>query len=44
MNEENEWDQNVKVASVEGAVERISWEEVVKAIRGMKVGKTVGPS
>ena len=33
MNEENEWEQNVKAELVEGPVERISWEEVVKAIR-----------
>ena len=31
MNEENEWDQSVKVELVEGPVERVSWEEVVKA-------------
>ena len=37
MNDENEWDQNVKAELVE--VERVSWEEVVKAIREMKVGK-----
>ena len=38
MNEENEWDQNVKAELVEGPVERVSLEEVVKAIREMKVG------
>ena len=30
MNEENEWDQNVKAELVEGPVERVSREEVVK--------------
>ena len=44
MNEENEWDQNVKAKLVEGTVERVSREEVVKAIREMKVGKAAGPS
>ena len=37
INEENEWDQNVKAELVEGPVERVSREEVVKAIRKMKV-------
>ena len=36
MNDENEWDQNVKAELVEGPVERVSREEVVKAIREMK--------
>ena len=44
MNKENEWDQNVKAELVEGPVERVSREEVVKAIRKMKVGKAAGPS
>ena len=43
-NEENEWDQNVKAELVEGPVERVSREEVVKAIREMKAGKAAGPS
>ena len=30
MNEENEWDQNVKAELVEGPVERVSREEVMK--------------
>ena len=44
MNEENDWDQNVKAELVEGSVERVSWEEVVKAIRKMKAGKAARPS
>ena len=44
MNEENEWDQNGKAVLVEGPVERVSREEVVKAIREMKAGKAAGPS
>ena len=43
MNEENEWDQNVKVELVEGLVERVSREEVVKVLREMEVGKAAGP-
>ena len=38
MKEENEWDQNVKAELVERPVERVSQEEVVKAIREMKGG------
>ena len=37
-------DQNVKEELVERPVERVSREEVVKAIREMKVGKAAGPS
>ena len=44
MNEENEWDQNVQADLVEGPVERVSWEEVVKALGKMKGGKAAGPS
>ena len=44
MNEENEWDQNLKAELVEGPVERVSQKEVVKAIREMKEGKAAGPS
>ena len=44
LNEENEWDQNVKAEMVEGPVEKVSREEVVKAMREMKVGKAAGPS
>ena len=32
MNEENEWDQNMKAELVEEPVERVSREEEVKAI------------
>ena len=43
MNEENEWDQNVKADLVEGPVERVSREEV-KAMGEMKAGKAAAPS
>ena len=44
MNEENEWDQNVEVDLVEGPVERVCQEEVVKAMGETKAGKAAGPS
>ena len=44
MNEENEWDQKLKAELVEGPAERVIREEVVKAIREIKVGKTAEPS
>ena len=44
MNEENEWDQNLKAELMEEPVERVSREEVVKGIREMKVGKAAGLS
>ena len=44
MNEENEWDQKTEAGVVEGPVEKVSREEVVKAIREMKVGRAAGPS
>ena len=44
MNEENEWDQNVQADLVEGPAERVSREEVVKALGKMKAGKAAGPS
>ena len=44
MKEDNEWDQNVEVDLVEGPVERVSREEVVKAWGKMKAGMAAGPS
>ena len=44
LNEENKWDQNVKADLVEGPVERVSQEEVVKAMGEMKTGKAAGLS
>ena len=44
ITEENEWDQNEKAELVEGPVIRVSQEEVLKAIREMKVAKAAGPS
>ena len=43
MNEENEWNQNVEADLVEWPVERVSREEVVKAMGEMKAGKPAGP-
>jgi hypothetical protein len=44
MNEENEWDQMTEAALVAGPVDRISREEVMKAMGEMKTGKAAGPS
>ena len=44
MNEEYEWDQNVQADLVDRPVERISREEVVKALGKMKAGKAAGHS
>ena len=43
MNKENEWDQKVQADLVEGPVERVRQEEVVKALGKMKAGKATGP-
>ena len=44
MNVENEWDQMVEVAMVEGPVEGVIDEEVMEAMNKMKLGKAAGPS
>ncbi|KAK2568008.1 hypothetical protein P5673_007914 [Acropora cervicornis] len=44
MNEENEWDQNMQADLVEGPVERVGREEVVKVLGKMKAEKAAGPS
>ena len=43
MTEGNEWGQNVEVDLVEGPVERVSQQEVVKAMGEMKVGRLQHP-
>ena len=44
MNEENEWDGDVEFAVTHGPVERVTMEEVEKAVKEMKLGKAVGVS
>ena len=44
MNVENIWDQMTEVDVVEGPVERVTQDEVVSAIKKMKLGKAAGPS
>ena len=44
MNVENEWDQMAEADMVEGPVEEVTYEEVIKAMNKMKLGKTAGPS
>ena len=43
MNKKNEWDQNVPADLVEGPVERVSQEEMVKVLGEMKAGKAADP-
>ena len=43
LNVENEWDQMVEADVVEGLV-GVTYEEVMKAMNEMKVGKAAGPS
>ena len=40
MNEENEWDHNVKGDTVEGPVVSVSGEEMLQALNKMKTGKS----
>ena len=44
MNVENEWDQVAEADMVEGPVEEVTYEEVIKAMNKMKLGKAAGPS
>ena len=44
MNKENEWDHTTTINVVEGPIEKVSREEIVKALRMMKQGKAAGPS
>ena len=43
MNKENEWDQIVETDVVEGPVEKVARNEVVKAMQNIKSGKATGP-
>ena len=44
MNIENDWDHVTTARAVEGPIEKVSREEIVKAIKMMKPGKASGPS
>ena len=41
---ENERDQMAEADMVEGPVEEVTYEEVIKAMNKMKLGKEAGPS
>ena len=41
MNEENEWDQIAD--TVEGPIERMMREEIMEALKYLKIGKAPGP-
>ena len=44
MNEENEWGQITDVNVVEGPIEKVTFGQVMTALRKMKSGKATGPS
>ena len=44
MNVENEWDQVAEADMVEGSVEEVTYQEVIKAMNKMKLGKAARPS
>ena len=44
MNVENESDQMAKAYMFEGPVEEVTYEEVIKVMNKMKLGKAAGPS
>ena len=44
LNVKNEWDETAEADMVEGPVEGVTYEEVMKAMNRMKLGKAAGPS
>ena len=44
MNEENEWDGEVEVDVTHKPIEKVTLEEVEKAVKSMKLGKAAGVS
>ena len=44
MNQENKWDHMVETDVVEGPVEKVACNEIVKAMQKMKSGKATGSS
>ena len=44
MNMENEWDQMAVADMAEGPVEEVTYEEVIKAMNKIKLGKAASPS
>ena len=44
LNVENEWDQMAEAEMVEGLVEGVTYNEVMKAMNKIKLGKAAGPS
>ena len=44
LNVENEWDQMAEADMVEEPVEGVTYEEVMKAMNKMNLGKAAGPS
>ena len=44
MNKENEWDKIIDTDAVEGQIERVMREEIMKAFKYLKIGKAPGPT
>ena len=44
LNVENEWDQMAEARMVEGPVKEVTYEEMMKAMNKMKLGKAAGSS
>ena len=44
LNVENEWNQMAEADMVEGSVEGVTYEEVMKALNKFKLVKAAGPS
>ena len=44
LNVENDLDQMAETDMVEGPVEGVTYEEVIRAMNKMKLGKAAGPS
>jgi len=44
LNEENDWNKELKKEIVEGPCEKISSEDVLEAVKLMNSGKSPGPS
>ena len=44
LNEENDWNKNLKMVKVEGQCERVSADDVIEALKLMNNGKTARPS
>ena len=44
MIEENDWDYMTEASVVQGLIEKVTYEEMITAMKAMKLGKAAGPS